>query len=224
MFQNQPDLFALGRTIARTPVRLITGHVPIQKYLALSRLDRVVVFFRDPVQRVVSEWQHHCRHHGCSQSLAAFVREPDSQNVQARLMGDVPLELVGFNLITERYQRSLEFFNKATGMSLQAVRVNQNESKNGERYELSRDDEKLILEFNQGDVKTYDKACRLFDERAKLLGDVQETGPTAGSMRSRRENRSRDTPISDPWNRSKSNCLRTETSSPKHARWNRDGT
>ena len=170
MYQESPDLYSFGRSIRGKRLVFIVGHVPIHKYLMLSRLDRVIMFFREPVQRVVSDWHMKCRAFGCKQSLESFVRDPQTQNIQSLLLGQAPIELIGFNLITEEYARSLEIFNAETGLDVGQINLNQNPSRTGGLYHLSQDDEDLIRELNQADVRLYNKVRSLFEQRINLAG------------------------------------------------------
>lgn len=160
----------LARVLQRRGGRFCWGgHFSAKKYAPLFQSRNIIMFVRDPVERFVSDYGHHCRVHGYKKDLQAFCQEPSTANVQSRYLGDFPLELVGFLGIQERYSETLVMMRDFYDLELPELAANVNREKQSEKYELSPELYQCVQEVNQKDSALYQRACALYQERVRLF-------------------------------------------------------
>jgi len=165
------DYIGLDSQLSSSGKKFLSGHVPAIKYVHLLGVANTIAFVRDPVQRVVSEYHHHVRHNGYGKELRTFYLEKHAINRQSRMLNRVPLEAVGFVGLTEAYERSLVEINSRYGVTIKSVQLNQGRSDQQSTYEL--DDETLteIRHLNADDLRFYEHAERLFQQRTQLFDE-----------------------------------------------------
>jgi len=104
--------------------KFLTGHFRMAKYKEIFPNSPVVSFFREPVDRVISEYVHFSSHYDFEGSLREFYQKPHFQNRQSRSMsGALPTDLEFYG-ITEDYQASLEKFNQQYGTNFPMAKLN----------------------------------------------------------------------------------------------------
>ncbi|NYT74349.1 sulfotransferase family 2 domain-containing protein [Halomonas sp. QX-2] len=164
---------------------LLSGHVNASKYIHLLGAQQTVSFFRDPVQRVVSEYYHFVRNNNYKGDLPSFYRKPQFINRQTKIMHGVPFESVGFFGLTEEYEISLEMLNSLYGLSIKSIKLNMGRKDQTVDYKLS-DEERIEIEaLNEDDIVFYQKVKNNFRERYSLFrngetyvhGLVQQLSP-----------------------------------------------
>ena len=175
------DQFALQRYIHEDRYKMITGHVTLEKFLWLSTIEQAIVFYRHPVQQVISYYLHQQQVYGNTESFESFFMGRGINNQSNQLSNNIPIEMVGFNLITEQYKLSIDLFNAETGLDLEVLSIGLNPNKTGLFYTLSEDDEKIILERSPKDWHLYNKAVKLFNARRTLLNN-SKVGWTYGCV------------------------------------------
>ena len=172
---REPDREAFLRCFDEEQIVVFGGHVGHRDYGDLFSPARTITFVREPVARVVSEWHHHRRTVGMSDSLEEFVERPEIHNVQAKLLGDVPLREYGAVGISDCYAESLELVRRRFGWRLTYLYVNRNPDKAlTAAYEIPPEIEARIRRLNGQDVTVFEKARALFRER--LAGDPEARG------------------------------------------------
>ena len=95
--------------------KFLTGHFSLTKYREIFPDSPVVTFFRNPVDRVISEYIHFSSHYNFDGDLREFYTRPQFQNRQCKSMSHSTPENIDFFGITENYQKSLEMFNQRYG-------------------------------------------------------------------------------------------------------------
>jgi hypothetical protein len=165
------DAYALFEALSALSPRVITGHIGILRYLRLSSVDMVVSFLRNPIKQVFSHWRHHVIHYDYHGSLEDFCKTPHFTNVQAKALANVPIEMIGHLLITERYADSLSLFNSDYDTELELMRANQNTERTGDGYQISDLHRALIIKNNQQDMRLYDQAASLFEQRIEIANN-----------------------------------------------------
>ncbi len=145
--------------------KFLTGHFSLGKYKEVFPESPMVTFFRDPVDRVISEYIHFSSHYGFDGSLREFYQKKQFRNRQSRaLTGAKPLDL-DFYGITEQYEVSLERFNIRYGTNFPMAVLNQGKYEGGIQETASADEIEEIKELNQQDVDVYQEACRNFENQ-----------------------------------------------------------
>lgn len=145
---------------------VIAGHGPFERLSWLVPAERTIVFLRDPVERVASQYFHNDRVRRAAGMppiqlpLIEWAADDRWRNVQARNTEGLDLDaaFVGF---TERYAESIERLNRRFGLRLLAQHGNVNPKKRvGEMYDLDRDTRAELVRLNERDVELYDRLAK----------------------------------------------------------------
>lgn len=155
---QQNDIDRFKRHCEHKSVKLVCGHVHLQRYLPIFDLASVVTFLRDPLQRVASDYYHFVRHHQFTGSLEEFAARPAHQNRQAKMLDLVDLEKLGFVGISEFYEKELARLNAVLGWDVPLLQQNMGRQSLQERYEIPDRIERLIRENNRLDYEFYEQA------------------------------------------------------------------
>jgi hypothetical protein len=119
-----PQRFAALRETVEAPGGfLVYGHFPARRYWASFNADSLITLLRDPVARVVSEWNHHVTRNGRQAGLLDYAEQPDNRNRMARMLGP-HWRGFGFVGLTERYEAGLAQLSAHTGIPLEAEKRN----------------------------------------------------------------------------------------------------
>lgn len=123
--QGPPPAFAaLRERVAAPGGLLLAGHFPAARYWDCFNADAFVAFLRDPVARVVSEWNHHVTLRGLTQDLLTYAAMPQRRDAMTQMLGK-EWRRFGFLGLTERYEASLPALSAHLGVELAAERRNQ---------------------------------------------------------------------------------------------------
>ncbi len=143
----------------------LTGHFILAKYREVFPDSPIVSFFRDPVDRVISEYIHFSSHYNFEGSLKEFYSKSHFQNRQTHAMsGALPTDLDFFG-ITEQYEESLNLFNQRYGTKFPMARLNTGKYSGGTRELASAEDIKQIEALNQKDRELYEYALQHFSDQ-----------------------------------------------------------
>jgi len=162
----------LPEAMRESGVLVFTGHFSYQQYGALLApfSTRWCVFFRDPVQRILSEHAHRQRHQGLEMPVEDFVCDPRYANVQSRFVRGLDIEDFEFVGISERYAESLALFEQQFGVRVDNIEDNVGRPDLNAEHPCSEQLRALIEAHNQPDLALYARANALFEQRARSLG------------------------------------------------------
>jgi len=146
----------------------ITGHVKLVKYVDLVSVTHIITFLRHPVKRVISQYQHHVQHHGFTGELSEFITRPITKNSQSRHLDFMPLSLVGYVGITEKYNDSLFLINQQYSLALPLKSKNRNKKSQVSFDSLDDKLKSLIIKNNTHDIALYNEAMFLHESRMQL--------------------------------------------------------
>lgn len=150
--------------------RFLSGHFSIKKYYnLLGRQAMWCAFLRDPVQRVISEFQHFVRLYDYKGTVEEFCVNDAHRNKQSSHLESINLGELDFIGITEEYAESIELFNRKTGFDFRCVAANMARNTPISRHEVDDVTKALIEENNQLDRELYDEALELYSEARKIL-------------------------------------------------------
>lgn len=149
--------------------RCLHGHINARDYDHAFPAARRLTWVRDPVERVISEFEHHRRSADPANPLAMlisrggslpeFASHPDARNTQAKMLQGLAISDFAFIGITDHFDSELERLAATTGIELPAGhRANINPAKQSSRYPLSAAERDLILEWNELDAALYQGA------------------------------------------------------------------
>lgn len=167
--------------------RFLTGHFSLGKYREVFPESPIVTFFRNPVDRVISEFVHFVNHHQYQGSLSEFYRSKQFKNRQARaLSGAMPTDLDYFG-ITENYEVSLTCFNQRYGTNFPMAVLNQGKYEGGIQDLAKPEELEEIREINHLDEDVYRYALEHFesqqDKSRSLLTSVERYCGSLGGVR-----------------------------------------
>jgi hypothetical protein len=102
---------------------LLMGHFPAHRYWNSFNPDSFVTFVREPVARVISEYNHEVTLKGHRGDLPSFARRPEQRDRLTRYLGD-HWRRFGFIGLAEEYEASLAGLSAHLGLELAAERRN----------------------------------------------------------------------------------------------------
>jgi hypothetical protein len=167
---------ATSRPHLEPDTRAVHGHFIATKYWRRYPEARYMAWLREPVERLASHYHYWKRkpdrqNPTCRRlmeedlSLEAFAALPEMRDVQARFVGEVPVERLAFVGLTERYDDSLRLFRRAfyPDMTVETERHNTNPERDGDRYPLEPQVRASIEDLNAADVALYAGAQACFE-------------------------------------------------------------
>jgi hypothetical protein len=164
------DGFSFENYLKTNHIKVFTGHTKLKNNRFHFRSQNIFCFIRNPIDQVLSHYNHHSYHNSYSKSLEDFVTDERYQNVQSRYLAGLPIRQIGFIGITEQYASSLAMINKMYSLNLAELSSNKsiiNKPKpTSEVYEL-------IKANNKTDFELYEEALYIFEERKGLFMNTQ---------------------------------------------------
>jgi hypothetical protein len=160
LVHGEADLPRLAALLTERDIALLTGHVDYLRYAEIFPPKRVLTFVREPIARIVSEWQHVTRHYGFKGSLLQFAEKPRLRNVQTRMLRRARLRQLAFVGITERYTESLELLAERVGWRLRELKTN---IKPESTIAVSEEELAQLRSWNAQDLRLYAKAQHRFE-------------------------------------------------------------
>lgn len=149
----------------------ICGHISYGKYAHCIPPDSVVSIVRNPIERVISEYQHLRRHEKYTCSFAEFSSTPFQQNKQWRMLRGTekkPGALIG---LTSHYKYFAEVFSNRLGLPMESIAVNQAPKSDAEdRINIPPGEIKSAYRYNKQDVDFFFEKVRVFSELVQSAG------------------------------------------------------
>jgi hypothetical protein len=171
---EERDLYELSQKFARHDKLFLSGHFSVENYMYLFETLNVISFVRNPMEQVVSHYNHFKKDHGYEKELKDFVKEERFKNIQARCLKAKPSELFGFIGITEQYEKSIEMINAYYDINLEVFSENINKDKEVKYNSLSNGMKKLIMKENKEDFILYEKAKKIFENRVSCFNEKRK--------------------------------------------------
>ena len=164
---------------ASEPV-FLCGHFRYRHYPFAELGVPVITFLRDPLERVVSWYRFAHRARGEKRTLEEFVEDERAANVQSAFLAGIELPDLAFVGIAERYEESVELFNRQTGFEVPVLDRNRGSrlsrlvrlGRSATRREARRLDpatRELILARNRRDVELHRTGRDLVERRLETL-------------------------------------------------------
>jgi hypothetical protein len=168
---ERPDRQALLRAISAGKHRMLCGHLRFLDYADITSHESTLLFLRDPVQRVISEYHHHARLYQFRGTLTEFAELPRERNKQWKMARGLDLGRAGLIGLSEYYEESLRLLSERLGLALSRLQLNRNPSKPspGARYEVSAEQSEHLRRLNAKDLSLYRRASEVFS-RASGVG------------------------------------------------------
>ncbi|PIV81849.1 hypothetical protein COW53_02130 [bacterium CG17_big_fil_post_rev_8_21_14_2_50_64_8] len=150
-------------------VRILSGHVRAERYVRYCDPENIMVFLRDPIQRLVSEFLHFQRHNGYTKGFDDFSHDTAFIDRQLQYLTGCRLHEVGFLGITEQYEDSLRLANEQFGWNLRNLVLNTHRSDLESHYVLKGAEAQEILELNRQDIAFYTEARAELSRRLESI-------------------------------------------------------
>lgn len=150
---------------------IICGHVCYEKYAHCTPKENLITILRNPVERVVSEFQHLTRVGKLSKTFLKFCSSPAESNKQHRMLNNYRLNNQSLIGLTSHYKYFIEVFNKSTGLSIDCLSINNApETDIHYRYHISPEEIKKAFFYNKKDMSLFFDSVYLFMESVKEIG------------------------------------------------------
>jgi hypothetical protein len=169
MYGVKVNVWGLGLALLAQKAAMIGGHVNCNRYVSMTGVMRTLTFLREPLQRMISEYEHFRRNYGYKDSFKQFYSRPVMHNRQSKILHGVDVEALGFVGITERYESSLQILNAKFGIDIPRRMDNQGKATLDSVHEIEADDEAALKEMNKLDIALYKNAVDLFDLRHRFF-------------------------------------------------------
>jgi len=163
-----PDLFLIERSLMRKRCKLLAGHVNAQRYMPMVYALRTFTFLRNPVDQLLSHYEHHVRHYDYDQPLGVFIKKPLARNrLSTTMLKGVPLEALGFVGITEQFEPSLNVLAQHFGLTLPVRYDNRNPTQveSQRSYSIPAELKAEITELLAADHALWQRAQTLLQAR-----------------------------------------------------------
>jgi Sulfotransferase family len=135
---------------------LLSGHFPAWHYWRYFNAESFVTFIRDPVDRVLSEYNHFLTHQRWTVPLEEFAAMQRFRNVTSKFLTVVDLDRFGFIGIMEEFDASMSALARFVGAELPFRKVNLGDYGAQNAGLLARSDHRAIVtDLNQEDVALY---------------------------------------------------------------------
>lgn len=171
LYQQTADFWQFGQVLHDAQAALLGGHVNINRFVSLLGAGNSVTFLREPLQRMASEYAHFVRHYEYKGSFHDFYSRPVMHNRQSKILHGVDVEAVGFVGLTERYADSLDLLNARYGIEILQREDNRGKKSLDAVHEISAEDEAELKQLNKRDIRLYEQAVALFDQRYTMHQD-----------------------------------------------------
>lgn len=165
LYEEPMDFWQFKKGCETGNAAMVGGHVNIARFVSLLGAGNSVTFLRDPLQRMASEYAHFVRHYEYKGSFHDFYSRPIMHNRQRKILHGVDVEAVGFVGLTERYADSLKLLNARYGIAIPQREDNRGRKRLEEGHTISAEDEAAFRRLNKRDIRLYEQAVALFDQR-----------------------------------------------------------
>ncbi|MEG3755801.1 glycosyltransferase [Psychromonas arctica] len=152
----------------------VTGHVSFLRYSDMVSARHIIAFVRDPVEQVISHFNHYVTYHGFKGDIEQFLKRPAASNFQRKNLNPMPLGLIGYIGLTDCYDESVDLINSYYGLNLDVKNANINGKKTIEKEAISVALKKQVSEQNKQDIECVKEAHFLHKLRVKLTQENKE--------------------------------------------------
>lgn len=167
---ENPDIFRLGKELARAKAKLLGGHFGYRRFGPLFKAGRVFAFCRNPEYQLMSHYSHWVRHNDYADSLSEFLGGRAGAGMQTRVFDGMPLEAFGFIGVTERYEDSLRVVRNLYEIEIEPLMHNVNPNRESDQpYPVPDDMNDMYQKAVAQDMGVYERANALLDARLAAL-------------------------------------------------------
>ena len=171
---NENDPLGLKNELNQRSNTWLTGHVSLAKYSDMVSARHIITFVRNPIQQVISHYNHYVTLHGFKGSIDDFLKKPMASNFQRKNLNSLPLGLIGYVGLTDYYDESIQLINGYYGLNLDVKNDNVNNKKTIEKEAISIVLQNEITALNLLDIAFVEQAHFLHRQRVALTKENKQ--------------------------------------------------
>lgn len=183
IYENN-DFWSFYQSFCDRKYQVLSGHFEAEKFIPLFGVRSMYSFVREPIERIVSEFNHICTHYNYTKSFETFALSKSETNKQSRFLASLPWPAMRFIGLTEQYSESLDLLAKETGMKLELESKNKGSYKN--KLEVPCELKAKLLRANQRDFEFYTAVKVFFNHKLDAYRSKQRF--TTGMLQSIKRN------------------------------------
>lgn len=162
-------------------LNVICGHFAYRKYGRCAHSGRVISILRNPVERIVSEYQHLVRLAGLAVPFSEFIISPIQIDKQFRMLREMDLSVGGVFGVTSHYDCFLRLVRRRFDLDLVAGMLNRAPlSDHQNRLNIPVDDINKAFQLNRKDLAFF------FSIVERFRNDLEQVGIAAAPMKDAR--------------------------------------
>jgi hypothetical protein len=159
----------------------ICGHVDYERYAHCVSPESVVSIVRNPVERIVSEYQHLKRLYGLNIGFHKFISSLAQQNKQLNYLKGLEPGCGPLIGLTSHYGYFVEVFSRQSGLPMESIEENRAPVSDVEdRFNISPEEIKAAFFYNKKDIHFFFRCVRVFAGLVHKMG--YNTQPTKGTQ------------------------------------------
>lgn len=150
---------------------IVYGHFPCNKYDVLGPRIRRAIFLRNPVDRVCSNYFYRLKNNVVGEpgdisqvSVLEFAQRNNMRNMYKNYLRGVSLSDFAFVGITERFEDSLNLFEKVFGIRLQQFKERVGNVKHYDDFLREKSSLKMVQDSQSENQIVYEEALRVFEK------------------------------------------------------------
>lgn len=157
----------------------LCGHVDYHRYGHCVAPSNVISIVRNPVERIVSEYQHLKRHGGLTASFQEFCSEAVQQNKQWRLLRGLSEASGALFGLASHYKYFVELFAEKYSLQLDTISTNiAPQSDSEDRFNITPKEIAKAYQLNSKDMALFFRLADCFTQAISAAG--YNTAPRAG--------------------------------------------
>jgi len=156
LIHQEKDFHGFKTWLQDNDIALFTSQAPLRRLRRIFPASDIITFLRDPVDLIIHRYQSAVIT-GYKGSLQQFAALRVHRDIQTRFLRSVPLELLGFVGLTERFSDSLTLLNEQYDFNLSQLTAQNNVCANGrsDLDDIKKKDRDDIASLNQQDMQLY---------------------------------------------------------------------
>lgn len=158
-------------------LKVLHGHVTYDELKSLHKQSgaKVICWLRDPIERVVSNYQffihrlqnpkinpevYELNKHRINESLMTYAKQKNNRNVMSRFLKGIPLEDLAFIGFLDQFEEGLNRLSVLMNWTdIEVPHLNKRQTKKS--YPLSSKEHQQLVNLNQKDWKLYQEALSI---------------------------------------------------------------
>lgn len=152
-------------------INMICGHITHGKYAHCVAPDSIISIIRNPIERLVSEYQHLKRHAGLTACFTDFSSRKFQQNKQWRMLQGLDTKQNALIGLTSHYKYFVEMFSSKLELPMKIITINKAPASDTEdRLNISSSEIRSAYQYNKKDVDFFFRQTAIFIKNIRRKG------------------------------------------------------